>query len=529
MTTKEIYLKTKEKHLKINYLTSKFTLKTIGFAMLTPLLFSCSNDDNETVNEATPIALDCNIELQEALGFNAFVLNDVSLTSGDSKGPIAMGGDLSLNGLFTTAAHTSGTFYYDNENQASSLIVNGKINYSDAINEGVHLNNGYVKVGDLTGSVLHDIDNNNAINNTRITQGGYNDQPRIHVQRNQVASTINAIDIIDFEGAFEALNTSSFNYSQLPNNVTIKEGNKITLLEDSFNVLHVTGDELNNLTNFTFNNQPTTTSPLIININQEEDFIWNVQNQAGIGDQHGAHIIFNFYNNDGTITLEENGATIIGTVLAPNSHVIKRTSGNINGQLIAESYSHINGALNHHVFDVCEENSCDLVVSLGEDISLGLNETFILSAIANYEDVVFEWSTEDVTDFIEVSPIETTVYTVTATLENGCTATDSITISVGENTEQCTGEEFSVNVNTVVENFVNFLNIDIAVNTDQVINYTTYLNDVALDLSANVNVTKGCNTITINLDEEFAFSTNTEYTLIVTGEGWSESLNFTIQ
>ena len=342
-----MFLINRTKKMKSMSSLVKITLKSIILFTSSLFFLSCSSEESQDIGDPVIIVPGCEPILAETLGYNAFVRYGVHLTSGDSEGPLAMGGDLTLNGLFTAAAHTAGTFYYDNESEASSLVVNGKINY--ITNEGVHLNNGYVKIGDLSGSITHDVDNNNAISNTRITQGSYNDQPRIHVQRHQKANTVNISNIIDFETAFEKLIFNSTNYSRLSNTIELENGNKITLRDNSVNVLNLTGEELNSLIDFTFNNKPTKTSPLIININQEGDFVWNVQNQAGLGDQDGAYIVFNFYNSS-SIILNDGGATVTGTILAPTSHVIKKTSGNINGQLIAASYNHLRGELHQHVF-----------------------------------------------------------------------------------------------------------------------------------------------------------------------------------
>ena len=510
-------------------------LKLTAVVATSLFIFSCSPDEtqeSEELNNAIPIPLTCDVNLDAALDFNAFVRNGISLTSGDSEGPLAMGGDLTLNGLFTAAAHTSGTLFFNGENQASSLIVNGSVNY-DSSEEGIHLNNGFVKIGDLSGSVVHDTDENGVVNNTRVTQGTYNDQPRIHVQRNQDATTVGVDNIIDFEAAFVALDSTSVFYSELPNNVTIQEVNKIDLLENSFNVLHITGEELNNLSNFTFNDQPTATSPLIINVDAEGDFIWDVQNQAGIGDQQGAHIVFNFFNNAGSITLAESGATVIGTILAPNAAVTKLTSGNINGQVIADSYTHVSGEIHQHVFNICEDNPCDLFLNLNmleDSLTLVPGESFTLSATTNFEDATFVWSTDEISATIEVSPIETTTYTVTATLDNGCTITDTITIDLDVDLS-CLSQEFNVSAATFIENFTDVLNIDIAIAEGQSVTYT--INDMSGTVvlaPTTADLSSGCNTLSVNLDSElFTSQENNDFTLIVTGEaGWTETIGFSI-
>ena len=506
--------------------TSNF-LKYSLLSSFGAVLFSCSSNDDDLgdVVEAIVIPLECDRELDSALNFNAFVRNGVTLTSGDSEGPIAMGGDLTLNGIFTAAAHTGGTLYYGNENEASSLIVNGKINY--VANEGVHINNGYVKVGDLIGSIVHDIDDNNTINNTRVTTGNYNDQPRIHVQRNQEAGTVGIGNIIDFETAFEELTQTSIYYSELIENVNIQSGSKISLINNSFNVLHITGEQLNDLGAITLNNQPTATSPLIINVDHEGDFIWNVRDEAGIGDQHGAYIIFNFYNSD-TVTLDTGGGTVIGSVLAPNAHVIKKTSGNINGQLIANSYEHVSGELHQHVYNICDEDPCELIVNIGDkEVYIDLGEIYTLTARANYEDIDYVWSTDEITEAIEVSPTETTTYTLITTLENGCTTTNSVTVNIG--TDPCLSQEFLVDAYTAIEELSSFLNIDIAIIEGQLVNYSISTTDgIPVGISADVNLNEGCNSININLNEEAVLESGTDYVVTVTGDtGWTSSVNFT--
>ena len=292
----------------------------------------------------------CANELMAAYGYNAFIQNDVIIESGDTEGAIAMGGNLTINGSFTVATQTAGSFFDNDEDLAASLVIDGQVIYEAS--EGINLNQGYIKIGDLTGSTVFDFDNNNVATNTRITPGDFNDTPRILLQRNQSFESVDASDLIDFEAAFIELNAGSISLSELENNIILEEGNKITLAEDTVNVLNLTGEELNNLTDFTFINQPTIDSPLIINVDQEGEFIWDVQNQAGIGDQHGDFIVYNFYNAS-EITIQR--TTVIGSVLAPSTDIIKKSSDNINGQVIAKSYIHMNGELHEHPYSYCED------------------------------------------------------------------------------------------------------------------------------------------------------------------------------
>ncbi len=309
-------------------------------------------------------SITCDNGLSAAFGYNAFILNDVTLQSGDTEGAIALGGDLTVDGAFTVATQTAGAFFDNEDELASSLVVNGAVIY--ASNEGINLNQGYIKIGDLTGTTIHDFDNNDVATNTRITPGEFGDTPRILSQRNQIAESVAVADVIDFETAFAELNAASLSFSELENNVIIEENNKITLAEDTINVLNLTGEELNNLVNFTFNNQPTVDSPLLINVDAAGEFVWTVQNQAGIGDEHGNFIVYNFFNST-QITIES-GTTIIGSLFAPSSDVIKVSSDNINGQVIASSYIHMNGELHEHPYILCPAVEEEEVIETDEPV-----------------------------------------------------------------------------------------------------------------------------------------------------------------
>ncbi|QKX05227.1 T9SS type A sorting domain-containing protein [Aquimarina sp. TRL1] len=68
----------------------------------------------------------------------------------------------------------------------------------------------------------------------------------------------------------------------------------------------------------------------------------------------------------------------------------------------------------------------DVQVTAGDDETICLGESVTLTATGSGD---FLWSTEETTASIEVSPQETTTYTVTTT-KNGCKATDEVTVTV---------------------------------------------------------------------------------------------------
>ena len=158
---------------------------------------------------------------------------------------------------------------------------------------------------------------------------------------------------------------------------------------------------------------------------------------------------------------------------------------------------------------------------------IDLGEIYTLTARANYEDIDYVWSTDEITEAIEVSPTETTTYTLITTLENGCTTTNSVTVNIG--TDPCLSQEFLVDAYTAIEELSSFLNIDIAIIEGQLVNYSISTTDgIPVGISADVNLNEGCNSININLNEEAVLESGTDYIVTVTGEtGWTSSVNFT--
>ncbi|WP_299312693.1 collagen-binding domain-containing protein [uncultured Aquimarina sp.] len=379
---------------KLNSLSKKIGATSIvsslfGLTMIVIFIMTSGfkNIDDEDGLPSYSTSSICNNPLSEALGYNAFVRYNTTVHGGDTEGPIALGGDLTIDGIITLAAQTAGSNFFNGDNEASSLVVNGKVIYNSG--EGIHLNQGYTKVGDLNGSSVFDVDYNNASVNTRVTSGSYDAKPRVQVQRKQSQNSVSQANLIDFESAFTLFEAKSISYSNMQPNVLVSNDNKILLTQGIINVLNISGTELQNLPYVTFENTPNQDTPLIINVDASGDFEWNILNIAGIGDQEGAFVIWNFYNNS-SLTLK-GGSTIIGSLFAPKSDVIKDSSGNINGQVIAANYHHIQGELHQHVFDSCtnDEVSCSLTVEAGDDAEFcGQGEVTLTATISGESECV---------------------------------------------------------------------------------------------------------------------------------------------
>lgn len=280
-----------------------------------------------------------------ALGFNVFVQNDLYVKGGSVAGPVAMGRDLILNGNSTVAMNSAGSFPYGAGNTNNfGMVVNGKINFSSG--SSTYVNQGYFRIGNTAGSSLYYKDNNNNATNLRVTGGSFNSNPQVQLQRTQAVGTATQAHGIDFAAAFTQMNQYSTVINNLSlngavNKITIPAGSNphIILAPNKVNFINLTSTQLNNLTSqgsLIFDNKPTATQPLIINIPITSDFNWNAPNIGGIGDTEAQYIIWNFYTTNSSLSLSGNNA-IYGTILAPAASVSKSSSSNLSGQIIAKS------------------------------------------------------------------------------------------------------------------------------------------------------------------------------------------------
>jgi choice-of-anchor A domain-containing protein len=95
------------------------------------------------------------------------------------------------------------------------------------------------------------------------------------------------------------------------------------------------------------------TSPLIINVSGASGSLepWGIEvdGSGASGDSTTAnahYVLFNFYN----ATSLQLGSGVVGSILAPEANVTTSGSGELDGQLIANSYAAPNGAMEFHNF-----------------------------------------------------------------------------------------------------------------------------------------------------------------------------------
>ena len=308
--------------------------------------------------------------LAPASKFNVFLASDATLSTNESDGSVAIGGNLTVAGNYQVATH------------GSSFATNG-YPVGLVVGKGVTLKNGilqvnsntYAKIGACNGNSATDAlkvwykDGNGAYSTMRVTKSmaGYNSASYILINTNANDLTVNespvcADNIVDFSSAFTALKANSLNLAQNTNNITLSTANGDPInaanmpaqvyinLNSSINVWNVNGTDLNKIQTLTYSNdgnkRPSANHILIINVNAMGAFTWNTFNQSAVG--NGApYILWNFYN---TTNLTIGGsATIAGSLLAPFADVTKtENQANIDGQLVANSLIHSGGEM--HLF-----------------------------------------------------------------------------------------------------------------------------------------------------------------------------------
>lgn len=311
----------------------------------------------------------------EALTFSVFVETDMTFNGGDIDGPVALGGNLTLDGTGQMANQNVGTYYAAGVTNPIGLLINGRLFYTGGGSTNLLQGNigssssqapAGIKVGNLTGTTVYSTQNNTNVN-TQLTPGSYNANPRITLAWSQPANSVGFTpgSLINFGTAFTTFRARSLATSLCTNTVafTNANGNPVDInnipsnsqvyinsLSPGFNFLNLTGANLNKIQTLVFNNngKPNAAKWLIINVNAAGTFNWANFNMSGIANQEAPYILFNFYN---ATTVNINNSNMVeGTVFAPDAYVFKNMSNNIEGQVIAKSYRQIGGEVHYFNF-----------------------------------------------------------------------------------------------------------------------------------------------------------------------------------
>ena len=291
-------------------------------------------------------------------GFGVFVEGNVRLANDESESTIAVGGDLTLVKNYQIAAGATPvpTFTAPGDARQTYLYVRGGVTWgpgSFAVNVE---NQGFTKIADTSTYDAFNRDNNNALVNYRIVPKGqpYNSSRFIDGRTNQQTpasiGTPVPTNLIDMDAAFAKYRTLTQQMADCPTSVLLRDtqgtplprpitpgaSGRLTLTTGQTNVLTLTGDELDNLSEITFTNPPTASTPLLVNV--VGNFSGTTPNLAGVSGNQAPFMLWNFAT--ASSVLVTGGATIEGTIYAPNATVVWAPTQNIEGNVIAASFSH---------------------------------------------------------------------------------------------------------------------------------------------------------------------------------------------
>lgn len=313
--------------------------------------------------------------LAPALGFNVMTSGNLTATKGDTHGPVAIGGDLILNGQTIFTMNSSGTFPKgagkDDENYG--MVIGGTIIYNSGNQSKI--NKGMLRIGNPDGSKLWYKDNNNAETNLKLNKAGagFNADPSLIVQRKQAEGSATLPNGIDFAGTFEDfedysnwINNWNTNTSTLITGILHKvnipgsKNPKINLVKDKINYINLTGEELNALLDrgsIDFDNKPPAADRiLVINVQAPGNFVWRTPNFSGIQESNSSYVLWNFFGTT-SLTLGRNvttgqngGESTYGTLFAPLAVINKVGGNNTNGQVVAKSIDIAYGEIHYWPF-----------------------------------------------------------------------------------------------------------------------------------------------------------------------------------
>jgi choice-of-anchor A domain-containing protein len=297
-------------------------------------------------------------------GFTVFVEGDIALNADEAEGTVAAGGDLSFASTYNIAAagRFPNTFTAPGDAAPTYLYVEGGVDFSTAGGNILRiLNGGYAKIGDTASYSAYDRDQNNAVVNYNIVSPGasYGSVPRIEgtvtESPAQIAAPVDA-GLIDIAGAFDAYRSLTAQLGQCAATVALTDDSgaalgtpiapgtrgRLTLTPGQTNVLNIPAADLASLTEISFQNQPTLTTPLLVNV-LGDSFEGTVPNLAGISSDQAPFILWNF--PDASAVTVTGGDSIEGTLYAPNAHLNWQVTQNIEGNVIAARFTHGTPAL----------------------------------------------------------------------------------------------------------------------------------------------------------------------------------------
>jgi hypothetical protein len=107
------------------------------------------------------------------------------------------------------------------------------------------------------------------------------------------------------------------------------------------NVLNIDAATLAGISTLTFRSPtPGPDTPLLINVDTSAlagNFSWQIPNLSGIGNAQAPYMLWNF-GSTSSLLITNNGATLEGTLYAPNTTVDYQSNSNLEGNVVAANF-----------------------------------------------------------------------------------------------------------------------------------------------------------------------------------------------
>ncbi|WP_026284453.1 choice-of-anchor A family protein [Salinispora arenicola] len=301
-------------------------------------------------------------------GFLVMTEGDANLIGAENEGTLAVGGNLTF-AQYQLATVSAGNFVVSGDNNPTALVVNERVDFANST-PGTRLQvlqNGYVKIRNLTDTFVRNVDNNNAAVNTRVLPvDDYDAFPRVELVTRQPVSSVGPAFVLDIAAAFQSFRSASTELATCQNTVALRDPNGdpiptpippgtnavIDLSPNTTNVLNISATDLDNISVLTFADQPTASSPLLVNVNTTDvgdSFSWTSPTFAGVGGPEARFILFNFPTAT-SLTLAAGGATVEGTIYAPRADYTDLDQSNTEGNIITRTLAHHGGEIHDYPF-----------------------------------------------------------------------------------------------------------------------------------------------------------------------------------
>ena len=391
------------------------------------------------------------------LGFDVMIRGNATLVANESEGAVAIGGDLTIGGPrygvnihdfpVTVPGLTSAS-------NPIGLLVAGKVNWgASAANGMTEVLNGKIKIGNLTGSSVYGPDTSPASGDglTHVTAAGAGSgaTPQVksddHTQAGATVGLLAGETMPNFNSTFATFLARSIGVGQCASNVTLLDSStglptpvippggrvSISLTPGVQNVLNLTAAEFASITELTFKNSPSATTPLVVNVSGGS-VTWPNMNTPPLGLAEAPYVLWNF--PDASLLTRTQGDSAQGTIYAPRADFINTDPLNVQGDIIAATLDRDGGEYHHAPFNA-QLTACGAVPTASLDMTKRVTPTMVAKAGAKvtYSFTVTNTGTGTVNgitiaeDFFSgygsISPATCPVTTLAAGASTTCTAT----------------------------------------------------------------------------------------------------------